>query len=84
MNIVLSLEFIKHLFNYSDDELMDEFYFNYQVDYAVGIRHLGSLNLAERTFYDFRARVYQYIIQHPEQENLIFGQFLKLTKIFQK
>ncbi len=63
---------------------MDEFYFNYQVDYAVGIRHLGSLNLAERTFYDFRARVYQYIIQHPEQEDLIFGQFLKLTKNFLK
>ena len=84
VNIALSLEFIKHLFNYSDDELMDEFYFNYQVDYAVGIRHLGSLNLAERTFYDFRARVYQHIIAHPEQEDLIFGQFLKLTKNFLK
>lgn len=84
VNIALSLEFIKHLFNYSDDELMDEFYFNYQVDYAVGIRHLGGLNLAERTFYDFRARVYRYIIEHPDQEDLIFGQFLRLTKNFIK
>ena len=84
VNIALSLEFIKHLFNYSDDELIDEFYFNYQVDYAVGIRHLGGLNLAERTFYDFRARVYRHSIQHPEQEELIFGQFLKLTNNFLK
>jgi hypothetical protein len=84
VNIALSLEFIKHLFDYSDDELMDEFYFNYQVDYAVGIRHLGGLNLAERTFYDFRARVYRHIIEHPEQEDLIFGQILQLTKNFLK
>ena len=84
VNIALSLEFIKHLFNYSDDELLDEFYFNCQVDYAVGIRHVGSLNLGERTFYDFRARVYRYAIEHPEQEDLTFGQFLKLTKNFLK
>jgi hypothetical protein len=84
VNIALSLEFIKHLFNYSDDELMDEFYFNYQVDYAVGIKHLGGLNLAERTFYDFRARVYRHIIEHPDQEELIYGQFLNLTNNFLK
>lgn len=84
VNIALSLEFIKHLFNYSDDELMDEFYFNYQIDYAVGIRHLGGLNLAERTFYDFRARVYRHAIEHPEQEELVYGQFLKLTNNFLK
>ena len=84
VNIALALEFIKHLFNYSDDELMDEFYFNYQVDYAVGIRHLGGINLAERTFYDFRARVYHYVIKHPEQEDLIFSQFLILTNNFLK
>lgn len=82
VNIAISLEFIKHLFNYSDDELMDEFYFNYQVDYAVGIKHLGGLNLAERTFYDFRARVYRHTIEHPDQEELIYGQFLNLTNNF--
>jgi hypothetical protein len=84
VNIALALELIKHLFNYSDDELMDQFYFNYQINYAVGIRHLGGLNLAERTLYDFRARVYRYTIDHPEQEDLIYGQFLQLTKHFLK
>lgn len=84
VNIALSLEFIKHLFNYSDDELMDHFYFNYQINYAVGIRHLGGLNLAERTLYDFRARVYRHTIKYPGQEDLIFEQFLYLTNNFLK
>ncbi|WP_213973962.1 hypothetical protein [Tepidanaerobacter acetatoxydans] len=65
VNILLSLEFIKHMKNY-----------------AVGIRVLGELNLAEKTLYDFRTRIYQYLIQYPEQEDLIFNQFLNLTLVF--
>lgn len=84
VNILLSLELIKHLFNYSDDDLMDQFYFNSQVDYAVGIRHVGGLNLSERTFYEFRHRVYQYTVKHPGEEDLIFGQFVALTNSFLK
>jgi hypothetical protein len=84
VNIALSLEYIKHLKNYSDDELIDNFYFNYLVNYAVGIRVLGELNLAEKTLYDFRARIYRYLVQHPEQEDLIFASFLNLTKNFIK
>ena len=33
VNILLSLEYIKHLKNYSDDELIDNFYFNYKEYY---------------------------------------------------
>lgn len=44
VNIALSLEYIKHLKNYFDDELIDNFNFNYLVNYAVGIRVLGELN----------------------------------------
>lgn len=82
VNVSLSLEFIKHMKNYSDDELIDAFYFNYLVNYAVGIRTLGELNLAEKTLYNFRSRVYQYLIKHPDQEDLIFGQFMSLTRKF--
>lgn len=82
VNILLSLEFIKHMKNYSDDELIDNFNFNYLVNYAVGIRVLGELNLAEKTLYDFRTRIYQYLIQYSEQEDLIFNQFLNLTRVF--
>jgi hypothetical protein len=84
VNIILALEFIKHLFDYSDDELMDQFYFNFQINFAVGIRQIGSLNLGERTYYDFRSRVYHYTVEHPGQEELIFGQFLILTDNFIK
>ena len=38
VNILLSLEYIKHLKNYSDDELIENFNFNYLINYAVGIR----------------------------------------------
>lgn len=82
VNILLALEFIKHMKNFSDEELIDNFYFNFLVARAVGIRTLGELNLAERTLYEFRARVYQHLNEHPEEEDLIFGQFLNLTLKF--
>lgn len=71
VNILLSLEFIKYMKNYSDDELFDNFNFNYLVSYAVGIRVIDELNLAEKILYYFRTRIYQYLIQYPEQEDLI-------------
>lgn len=82
VNISLSLEFIKHFLNLSDDELIDNFYFNYLVNYAVGIRVLGELNLAERTIYKFRDRIYKYTLAHPDEDDLIFDQFIKLLKGF--
>lgn len=84
INILLSLEFIKHMEDYSDDQLIEAYYFNYLVNYAVGIRTLGELNLAEKTLYNFRSRIYSHIIAHPEQEDLIFNQFLSLAKAFAK
>jgi hypothetical protein len=84
INIMLSLEYIKSMKNYSDDELIDAFNFNYLVNYAIGIRTLGELNLAERTLYNFRSRLYKYITEHPTEEDIIFEQFLSLTKGFSK
>jgi hypothetical protein len=82
VNTLLSLELIKHLFDYTDETLLDQYNFNYQVMYALGERNLGERHLAERTFYNFRRRVYQYTTLHPEKENLIFGQFKALTRHF--
>jgi hypothetical protein len=82
VNIAISLEFIKHFLNLSDDELIDNFYFNYLVNYAVGIRVLGELNLAERTMYEFRDRIYRHTLEHPTQEDLIFGHFIELVSSF--
>lgn len=84
VNIVLSLELIKHFQDYSDDELIENFYFNYLVNYAVGNRTLGELNLAEKTLYNFRFRVYRYTLVNPDKESLVFGQFLNLLNGFLK
>lgn len=79
VNISLSLEYIKHMFDYSDDDLIEQYYFNYLVSYAVGNRALGEKHLAERTLYEFRRRVYQYALSHPNEEDLVFKQFINLT-----
>jgi len=84
VNIILSLEYIKHMKDCNDLELLDDFYFDYLVNYAVGIRTLGEKNLAERTLYYFRERVYRYCLENPGAEDLLFCQFLKLLKNFAK
>jgi len=82
VNILLSLEYIKHMKDSSDLELLDSFYFDYLVNYAVGIKTLGEMNLAERTLYYFRERVYRYCLENPEQERLLFDQFINLLHHF--
>lgn len=82
VNILLSLEFIKHLYDYTDEELLEQYYFNYQIAYALGQRNLGELYICERTLYDFRRRLYAYTIQHPEEEDLICRQFQGLLDHF--
>lgn len=52
--------------------------------YALGLRDLGELFLSRRTLYDFRKRVYEYTLDHPEQEDLVFQQFETLLEHFVK
>jgi hypothetical protein len=82
VNILLSLEYIKHLFNYSDEELVEQFYFNYQIGHALGIKNVGEMNLCPGTMYEFRRRLYRYSIENPKSGDLIFKQFIELTKAF--
>jgi hypothetical protein len=82
VNILLSLEYIKHMKDCNDLELLNDFYFDYLVNYAVGIRTLGELNLAERTLYYFRERIYTYCLENPGKDELLFNQFIKLLKNF--
>ena len=84
VNILLSLEYIKHLFDYSDEELVEQFYFNYQIGYALGIKNVGEINLCPGTMYEFRRRLYDYLIVNPNDGDLIFKQFIGLTKGFVK
>ena len=82
VNVFLALEFIKHWRDYTDEELFHEAWFNLQVRYALGCWNLNEDHVAPRTFYDFRERVYRYALTHPDEEDLIFGQFIRLTENF--
>lgn len=82
VNILLSLEFIKHMKNISDEEIIERYYFDYLVNYAVGNRAIGQLNLALRTLYYFRKRLALAYEEHPEGMDLIFNQFKKLLDHF--
>ena len=84
VNILLALEYIKCLFDYSDVELVDQFYFNYQISFAIGIKNVGEINLSPGTLYEFRRKVYKYAAENPDTGDLIFTQFIELTKEFIK
>lgn len=81
INILLSLEFIKNMKDYTDEEILEQFEYNVQILYAVGL-NVGDLRLAPRTLYEFRRRLYEYTVQNPDKEDLIFGQFKCLTNNF--
>jgi len=82
INILLSLEFIKHWKDLTDEELLEQASFNYQIAYAIGLRSLGEEYIAPRTLYSFRERVYRHALENPETGDLIFDQFVKLTHHF--
>ncbi|MDA8212635.1 MAG: transposase [Clostridia bacterium] len=82
VNIFASLDIIKHLRGYVDEVLFDEYAYNYQISYALGLRSIGELYFAPRTFYDFRARLYNYTLDHPQESDAIFQQFEKLVQHF--
>ena len=82
VNILLSLEYIKHMKEIPDSELMDDFYFDYLVNYALGIRTLGEKHFSDRTLYNFRERIYKYSMENPGKDDILFGQFITLLKGF--
>ena len=66
VNILFSLELIKHLFNYTDEVLIEQYYFNIQVRYALGLRDFEEHPLTLRTLHGFRNRIYTYTKENPE------------------
>ena len=82
VNILLSLEFIKYMKDSTDLEMLDDFYFDYQVNYALGIRVMGEKSLSDRTLYNFRSRIVEYLLNNPDEENILFSQFIQLLRHF--
>ena len=84
INILVALEIIKHLKNFTDEVLFEAFAYDFQISYALGQRTIGERYFAHRTFYDFRARLYRYTLEHPNEGDLIFKQFETLVQYFIK
>lgn len=82
VNILVGLEIIKHLWNYTDEQLMRTIRSDYEVNYALGIRELGSCYIADRTVYDFRKKLLTYTLDNPEKSSLVFQLFQSLTASF--
>ncbi len=82
VNILASLEIIKHLWNYTDEQLFRTIRADYEVNYALGLRELGSFYIGDRTVYDFRERLLAFTLSNPEKGSLIFQLFKDLTSNF--
>ena len=77
VNIWVGLEIIKEIFNYTDEELLEQFHFNLLTAYAVGLENLGEVTLAERTIYYNRKRLLEYEAQTGR--NLLCEEFEAVT-----
>ena len=59
VNVLVSLEIIKHLMNLSDEELEHAYLFDFRVRNALGEETLGD-NICQKTFTNFRRRLMEY------------------------
>lgn len=60
VNIWVGLEILKGMFDYTDEELLDQFHFNLLTARALGQENLGDITLSERTLYYNRERLLDY------------------------
>jgi len=77
VNIWVGLEIIKWMFDYTDQELLEQFHFNLLTAYAVGQENLGEVTLCERTVYYNRERLLEY--EAKTGCNLLQDEFEVLT-----
>lgn len=61
VRLLVSLEFLKQNRGISDEDLYDEYAFDLQVRYAVGMHQLGEGDFDLRTLYYFRERLSRFI-----------------------
>ncbi len=60
VNVWVGLEIIKGIFDYTDEEIMQQFHFNLLTTYALGQEGIGELTLCIRTLYYNRKRLLEY------------------------
>ncbi len=77
INILVGLEILKSGYGWSDAELMEHFYFDIQVRYALGLDQLGDGDFAIRSLYYFRERMSEYYLETGN--NLLESVFEDIT-----
>jgi hypothetical protein len=77
MNVLVGLELLKAGNGCSDEEMYENFCYNIQVRYALGLRNLGEGHFDIHTIYIFRGRLAQHM-QHNGQ-NLLEQTFEQVT-----
>lgn len=77
VNIWVGLEIIKGMFDYTDQELLEQFHFNLLTAYALGQENLGEISLSERTIYYNRERLLEY--EAKTGRNLLEEEFHAIT-----
>jgi hypothetical protein len=77
VNVWVGLEIIKYLFDYTDEELIQQWHFNLLTAYALGQEGLGELTLSIRTIYYNRERLLEY--EGETGCNLLEQEFRSIT-----
>jgi hypothetical protein len=77
VNIWVGLEIIKMMFDYTDEELLDQFHFNLLTARALGQENLGDITMSERTLYYNRERLLDY--EALTGRNLLEEEFQSIT-----
>lgn len=77
VNILLGIEAIKSGFGWSDDTLYENFLFNIQIRYALGLYNLNEGYFNLRTLYNFRKALHDY--EKENDINLVEKAFEKVT-----
>ena len=60
INILASLLILKMKFNYSDEELFEQYNYNIMFKYAFGLHDFAEYELVPRTYYNFKKRLVEY------------------------
>ena len=77
VNVLVSLDFLKAGHGWSDEEMYDQFQYNLQVRYAVGLHDFDTGHFELRTVYNFRRRLSHY--QKESGADLLSQAFAAVT-----
>lgn len=77
VNVLVSLEFLKAGHGWSDEEMYDQFQYNLQVRYAVGLHDFDTGHFELRSVYNFRRRLSHY--QREQNKDLLAKAFAAVT-----